>query len=392
MSEKNNQPEFDIFSDHGKYNESIKLTEEDKNSGIKIYCKEPYAQDLYDAMRKYEAENNVPSHVNKDLNVGQIYQVSAVKISFTDKLIYAEEEMSKVEIEIPFKEYSKSVDSLSRGEDLKFNVMIIKGSGSNYYVGSEKKCKSLNCKQELFDHLENKEWFEVKVERLIKGGYIATYKDSVECFIPGSHAAANVIRDFKKLLGKTMNIMIDNYDQANDLFILSYKKYIQHSMPQMISNLRFGHRYTGTLTNYPYDFGVFVEFEDYFTGLIHSSEFENYEEERKKMSPGDSIEFYVKNVTKKGKQYRTVLTLNETDVDSEKRRWTDLKEKTENKSFEYEVDSKSNSIKIQIEDEMFEVTLRRRDLEKNLSMYPKVRVYKVDPINKNLKFEFISSE
>ncbi len=392
MIDKNNQEEQDIFSNVSKYNENIKLTEEDKKSGIKIYCQEPYAQELYDAMRKYEAETGTSSHVNKDLNVGQIYKATAVRISYNNKLIFVEENNSKIEIEIPFKEYSEQVDDLARGEGLEFNVMITKSDGSNYFVGSERKCAAINCKHELFEHLSKNTWFEVKVERLIKGGYIAKYKDSVECFIPGSHAGANVIRDFKKLIGKTMNIMIDNYDQSNDLFILSYKKYIQQSMPYRISDLNFGQKYTGILTNYPYDFGVFVEFEDYFTGLIHSSEFENYEKDRKSLSPGDTVEFYVKNVTKKGKQYRTVLTLKENEVDSEKRRWSTLKEKSENKSFEYEVDSKSNSIKIQIEDEMFEVTLRRKDLQKNLSMYPKVKVYKVDPINKNLKFEFVVSE
>jgi hypothetical protein len=86
-----------------------------------------------------------------------------------------------------------------------------------------------------------------------------------------------------------------------------------------------------------------------------------------------------------------VLTLKEDDVDSEKRRWSDLREKTENKIFNYEIDSKNNSIKIQIENESFEVTLKRKDLQKNLNLYPRVKVYKVDPINKNLKFEFVES-
>ena len=268
--------------------------------------------------------------------------------------------------------------------------MIIKNDLSGGYVGSERKCVGINNKQELFGFLEDNKWFEVTIQRLVKGGYIATYKDSVECFIPGSHAAANVIRDFKKLLNSTINVMIDNYDKSNDLFILSYKKYIEKSMPERISDIKFGHKYTGTLTNNPYKFGVFVEFEDYFTGLIHSSEFDDYNSVKKTLKIGDNIEFYVKNVVKKDKQYRTILTIKAENVDSEKRRWAELREKTENKSFEYDVDSSNNSIKIYIDGESFEVTLRRRDLRKNLDLYPRVKVSKVDPINKNLKFEFIS--
>ena len=162
-------------------------------------------------------------------------------------------------------------------------------------------------------------------------------------------------------------------------------------MPQMITDLKFGTKYTGTLTNRPYDFGMFVEFENYFTGLIHSSEFSNYESSRKEYKSGDQIDFYIKNVTRKGNQYRVILTLKEEEIDSEKKKWSDLREKTENKSFDYEIDSNNNSIKIHIEDEFFEVTLKRKDLQKNLTLYPRVKVSKVDPINKNLKFEFVEN-
>jgi predicted RNA-binding protein with RPS1 domain len=160
-------------------------------------------------------------------------------------------------------------------------------------------------------------------------------------------------------------------------------------MPTMVSELEFGRQYTGTLTNNPYDFGVFVEFEDYFTGLIHSTEFEDYNSAKRSLRSGDEINFYIKNVTKKGKQYRIVLTLDPDSIDSEKKQWSDLRDRTENKVFEYDVDSSSNSIKIHIDNDLYEVTLRRRDLERNLSLYPKVRVSSVDPINKNLKFEFV---
>ena len=66
-----------------------------------------------------------------------------------------------------------------------------------------------------------------------------------------------------------------------------------------------------------------------------------------------------------------------------------MRSRTENKTFDYEVDAQNNSIQIYIDGESYKVTLRRKDLEKNLSLYPKVKVSKVDPINKNLKFEFV---
>ena len=313
-----------IFERAGKYNKTVRLTEEDKKARVKIYCMEPYAQGLYDKMVAFERGTGVTSYTSKDLEEGSIHEVKATSISFDDKIISVEETFSKISIGVPFKEYSGNLESLAKGENLYFNVMITKNDKKIGYIGSEKSCASINYRKELSDHYQNNTWFEVKITRLIKGGYIALYKDTVECFIPGSHAAANVIRDFKVMIGKTLSIMVDNYDTSNDLFILSYKKYIEHSMPQMIADLSFGTKYTGTLTNKPYDFGMFVEFENYFTGLIHSSEFTNYDSERNQYKSGDQIDFYVKNVTKKGNQYRVILTLKEEEIDAEKKKWSCL--------------------------------------------------------------------
>lgn len=379
----------DIFENTGKYNTSVKLTEEDKKNRVKIYCKEPYAQEMYDALVAYEKSGGRTTSA-KDLVEGQVYKVKAKTISFKDKMIYAEEVGSNATVCIPFKDYSKSLDDLQNDSSLiEFLVMMTRVTPHGEYIASEKRAKSISYKQELFDHLNNNTWFDVKIVRLIKGGYLALYKNEIECFIPGSHAAANVVRNFNDMLNKVLPIMVDNYDASNNLFILSYKKYIAQSMPVMISELQFDKEYTGILTNKPYDFGVFVEIDGYYTGLIHSSEFEDYETARKKMNAGDKINVYIKDVTMKGNQYRVILTLDKDQVNSEKLEWQALRNKTENQSFPYSVSENKNAISIEIDGESFEVALRRKDLEKNLNRFPMVKVFKVDPINKRLKFEFV---
>lgn len=379
----------DIFENTGKYNTSVKLTEEDKKNGVRIYCKEPYAQEMYDALVAYEKSGGRSTSA-KDLVEGQVYKVKAKTISFKDKMIYAEEVGSKATVCIPFKDYSKSLDDLQNDSSLiEFLVMMTRVTPHGEYIASEKRAKSISYKQELFDHLNNNTWFDVKIVRLIKGGYLALYKNEIECFIPGSHAAANVVRNFNDMLNKVLPIMVDNYDASNNLFILSYKKYIAQSMPVMISELQFDKEYTGVLTNKPYDFGVFVEIDGYYTGLIHSSEFEDYENARKKLNAGDKISVYIKDVTMKGNQYRVILTLDKDQVNSEKLEWQALRNKTENQSFPYSVSENKNAISIEIDGESFEVALRRKDLEKNLNRFPMVKVFKVDPINKRLKFEFV---
>jgi ribosomal protein S1 len=386
------KPEFDwaSYEGGGKYNTSVKLTEADKKNKVKILCMEPYAQELYDLYTKYESENGEGSF-RKDLDTGDVCKVKAMTISYQDRKLYVEDTTSKVSISIPFKEFSKSLESLTEDEaSREFFVKIYRVTADGEYLGSEKKAASISTKKELFDHLNNNTWFDVKLVKLIKGGYLAIY-DGVECFVPGSHAAANIIHNFSDLLGKTIPVMVDNYDAQNDLFILSYKKYVTHSMPTMVTDLKFDREYIGTLTNVPYDFGVFVEFEGYYTGLVHKSEFENYDQVRRKLKTGDTLPVYVKDVVFKNGQYRIVLTLTQERVNNEKIQWQHLRNRTENQSFRYSVDEKRNSISIDIDGENFEVSLRRKDLERNLSNLPFVKVFKVDPINRSLKFEFVES-
>ena len=378
----------DDFKTLGKYNTEITLTAEDKKNGVKIYCHEPYAQETYDRMNLLEKDQNWQAPI-KDLQENNVYRVKANLISFDDKLIHAEEISSKTPVIVPFREYSKDLDTLSQGDDREFLIMIYKSTkhGENY--GSEKKALSISYKQDLFDHLSQNTWFDVTITKLIKGGYLALYKKEIECFIPGSHAAANVVHNFNDMLNKTLTVMVDNYDQANDLFILSYKKYVAQSMPTMIDKLEFNREYEGVLTNKPYDFGVFVEIDGYFTGLVHQTEFEDYEKVRKTLKTGDKLNVYVKDITSKGGQFRIVLTLNAENVNAEKLAWQKLREKTESKSFAYDVDAKRNSISIEIDGESYEVSLKRKDLEKNLNKFPYVKVSKVDILNKSLKFEFV---
>ncbi len=255
MEITNQEFDFNLFDlEKSKYNTSVKLTNSDRKAGVKIYCKEAYAQDVYDKLMS----DDFSDFSAKDLKVGQIYKVLAKTIYFSSEMIIAEEINSGAPISIPFKEYSKSLDSLQTGEGLEFFALIYKSSADGEYLGSEKKCLGVSYKQELFDHLENNTWFDVKITKLIKGGYLAIYKNTLECFIPGSHAAANIIHNFSEMLGKTITVMVDNYDRANDLFILSYKKYVANSMSVMITEVRFDKLYTGRLTNKPYDFGIFL--------------------------------------------------------------------------------------------------------------------------------------
>jgi ribosomal protein S1 len=388
---------IDQFKTLGKYNTSVVLTKEDKLANVKIYCHEPYAQELYDRMAKYDGTLDISA---KDLTEGSVYKVLAKTISYDTATIYAEDITSGSPVIIPFREYSKDIDALAEGADTEFYAMVYKTTKHGENFGSEKRALSISYKQELFDSYNQNKWFDVTITKLIKGGYLAVYKKEIECFIPGSHAAANVVHNFNDMLHKTLTVMVDNYDQSNDLFILSYKKYVTNSMSVMVNNLNFNREYVGVLTNKPYDFGVFVEIDGYFTGLVHHTEFDNYDAIKRTLKTGDTLNVFVKDITSKvlkdsktkELQFRIVLTLKPDNVNAEKLAWQQLRDKTETRSFTYEIDAKKNSITIDIDGENYDVSLKRKDLEKNLSAFPYVKVSKVDILNKSLKFEFVEAQ
>ncbi len=370
-----------------KYNNKVKLSDQDRRDNTKILCKEPYAQELYDMYKKYEHENSIDLHVSKDLEIGQLYKVQAKSICLDTGVIKAEEESSGVEISIPLKEYGGDIEELKKGNGLNFKVILYKANRDCEYVASEKKSRSINYRDELITHLDENTWFDVTIRKLIKGGYIATYKNEIDCFIPGSQAGANVIKDFSILLNKTISVMVDNYDKSNNLFIVSYKKYIKHSLPEKVSDLRFGKIYTGKLTNKPYPFGVFVELENYYTGLVHSSDFENYDEASRSLKAGDDIEVYVKGVTYKKNQYRIVLSLTKDSIPKELIEWDNLKEDLEGNKFDFtEHETKRNTILMYYNGESVELQLGKQYRNLNLSDFSKVLIHNVDPLNKRMNY------
>ena len=380
--------DFDfIFQSHKSLNTNIKLTEFDKKNGTKIYCKEPYAQELYDLFT-----NNSESSSSKDLIIGNTYSVVANTISYDDNEIHAEEVNSKNTIIIPFKEFDTQLSTLIEEEEFRsFNVKIYKLDKSGVYLGSKKKASAETYISELFSNYDSNRWFDVKIDRLVKGGYIALYKNQIECFIPGSLAAANIIKDFNILLNKEITVMVDSFDRSNNLFIVSHKKYIKHSLPVKINDLVFGKKYTGKLTSNPLKFGIFVEFENYYTALIHMSEFKDYSATRYEYKNGDLIDFYVKDVIYKKGQYRILLTLNESNINTEKIEWQNIKESLENKKVEYNFNKNSKTISIAIKGNNFNFSIKKRDFKKNFSNYPMIKIIKVDTINKRCNYEFIKS-
>lgn len=189
------------------------------------------------------------------------------------------------------------------GEEIEVQVNKI---DKNKYRGSVCDCYINNLKREFIDQItKEKSAYTAKIESTNRGGYIANIS-GIKCFLPGSLAAANKITDFEEYIGKEIPVMIENYIEDKDIFVVSHKKYINKVMEHKIGELNALQQYTGTVTGTS-DFGIFVEWDELYTGLIHKSELKN-EDEISKYREGDEISFYVKGIRDNNK---IVLSLDE---------------------------------------------------------------------------------
>ncbi len=266
-----------------------------------MYCHEAYAQELA-GLYFSDFESNFSG--SKDLEDGSVYDCKITHMS-EDKILAQTSSGQTVYVDVKKEEKDAQRLNLEAfefkiGDTIKARVRKISGS----YVGSVVEYYVHSLRLELFEQIKKESnAYRVKVESINKGGYIVDLS-GVKCFLPGSLAAANRITDFESYIGKEIPVMIEGYVEAKDIFIVSYKKYISKIMDSKIQELDLTKKYKGFVTGTS-EFGVFVEWEEVYTGLIHKSEFQE-DSKISSFHPGDEIEFYVKEIKENN---RLTLTL-----------------------------------------------------------------------------------
>jgi small subunit ribosomal protein S1 len=218
------------------------------------------------------------------------------------------------------------------------NFKLIATEENEVIKGSLFKNFILNKQTELFNQIkDSNKIYKAKILEKNRGGFIAII-DGIKTFLPGSLAAANKIIDFNNFIGKSVDVMIEDYLKDDKTFIVSNKKYILYVIDEKLKNLEIGKLYFGKVTGIS-KFSIFIEWDDLFTGLLHLSEMT--EEEKLKFNKGfyqsgSDISFYIKQITNDNK---IILTNN----------------KEENKSITIE-DFKNKFEKSYLEGKIFNIT------------------------------------
>ena len=276
----------------------------------KVYSYEPYAQEMFDL---YNNPNN--KFVRKDLEKGDVVPIVEIpSLDISGKMMIEILGGLSIEVDLArekrfvqlfgFNTVEEFYDALNTKE--KRELFIEQGLYA-YVIESEPTIKiSLwqgylkKQREEFMEEISSpSKAYVCKVISANRGGFFVEVQ-GVDAFMPGSLAAPNKISDFQSYVGKEIIVMVEDYLKDMNSFIVSHKKYIEHILPKRISELDLTAKFEGTVTGAS-KYGVFLEFGDIFTGLLHKSKMtkETYHKfKAREFHPGDPMEFYIGEITK----------------------------------------------------------------------------------------------
>lgn len=281
-----------------KVNKSVKTKGKDK-----VYSFHPDAQQFYDLLESGGV------HSYEEPVKGGIYEGTVENVSEESALInigYREEVYIKLD-----KEKQENVNLLETGAKISIKVLNEK-EDSGAIMGSMSGAIEYMKEAELIESIEtqNTAYAGEVLELIESGGYIVKV-NGIKCFMPGSLAGMNKLYDFKSILGQVLYVVPINFSKEKGTIVVSHRQYLQTLIPSKIEEVRdnLSELYTGFVTGTT-KFGVFCEFNECLTGMIHASDlnssFKSLHAENS-IKPGDEVEFYIKEIVSEKK---IILTQN----------------------------------------------------------------------------------
>lgn len=203
-------------------------------------------------------------------------------------------------IHVPKKSYEiEYFKSLSIGD--KILVHIVDFKETPFYVeGSISSLKEINAKNYL-NSLDKNEPIMAYVKGSTPAGYtmeVEIQGMKIDAFMPNTLADVNKLVDPLSIVGKNMEVLIESFSEDEGNYIVNRKAYLNTLIPGKIMSLEREKVYTGFVTGTT-SFGVFVQFEDYLTGMIHKSNIHpDWANRLEEIPCGTEIDFYFKYVIK----------------------------------------------------------------------------------------------
>jgi ribosomal protein S1 len=192
---------------------------------------------------------------------------------------------------------SKYLKNTNKGD--KLDILITEIDRKNYLVKG-----SIASVYESIAHLNllNKDMvLNCFVRSMNPAGYEIDVKyDSVVLpgFMPNTLAGVNKLHNPESIVGKELPMMVESFSKDEGTYIVSRRKYLKTLIPDEMDKLEYGKIYEGVVTGTT-DFGIFVEFNECLTGMIHKANIaEDWQNRLQDIIPGMEVNFYVKEIIK----------------------------------------------------------------------------------------------
>jgi|TARA_B110000238_G_scaffold201191_1_gene255897 ribosomal protein S1 len=271
-----------------KHNPHIKT-----QNGDRVFSREVYAQEMYDILTAHDAQlGNVVTKLNPgEIHEGKIYAVSSDYISVDigyRELIY-----------VKYDKEPEEVQALKPGDETAVLITLL---GKNSHItGSITGGVKHKVFMDLREAVETggTAWIGKVTHMIENGGYMVLVQ-GIECFMPGSLAGINKLHDFGSIIGTEMYVVPVSFSPDRGTLVVSHRKYLQAMIPSELEKLKEnqGETLVGNVTGTA-KYGVFVEFNQCLTGMIHNNDLDEdtlAKFKARDIKPGDEVEFIVKDI------------------------------------------------------------------------------------------------
>jgi small subunit ribosomal protein S1 len=211
---------------------------------------------------------------------------------------------------VKFGKESDEVKASSVGDETAVLITDTKGTLTGTITGGVKH-KTFTDLRDAIDEGRTA-WIGHVKNMIDKGGYVVTVQ-GINCFMPGSLAGINKLSDFSSIVGEEIYVVPVSFSADRGTIVVSHRKYLQALIPSEIEKLKTSieEEKEGTVTGTA-KYGVFVEFNQCLTGMIHNNDLDEEtltKFKSREIKPGDPIKFKVKDIISNKK-----ITLTQKDV------------------------------------------------------------------------------
>ena len=274
--------------------------------GWKVLCKDPYAQDFLNILMGHEAEtpNQQMSIEAGEIYTGTIYSVNTEWVSVD----IGYREMVYVNY---LKEEASIRESFIVGNEVKIQVLQM-GGARGFVLGSISAGVKTAVAAEIMESIKDGNTAYIgKVANMIPGGGYIVNVQGIDCFMPGSLAGINKLPDFESIVGTDMYVVPVSFSEKRGTIVVSHREYLKAMIPSKISDLKenLTQDLSGNVTGSA-KYGVFVEFNECLTGMIHVNDLTPEllkAHKAREIQPGDAINFKIKEIVSETKIILTQL-------------------------------------------------------------------------------------